>query len=75
MLSTKHPVVVVIDDDLSVLDAMSRPLSAHEFDTELYDSPGKLLVGVMHGGQQACTGRVQTISDERRFTLAFAKVS
>ena len=43
ILSTKRPVVAVIDDDLSVLKAMRRLLSMHGFDTELYDSPGKFL--------------------------------
>jgi FixJ family two-component response regulator len=47
ILSTKHPVVAVIDDDLCVLDAMSRLLSTHGFDTERYDSPAKFLEAVM----------------------------
>lgn len=47
ILSTKPPVVAVIDDDLSVLKAMRRLLSTHGFDTELYDSPAKFLDAVI----------------------------
>jgi FixJ family two-component response regulator len=46
-VSTKHPVVAVIDDYLSVLDAMTRLLSTHGFDVELYVSPSKFLEAVM----------------------------
>lgn len=46
-MSTNYPVVAVIDDDLSVLDAMTRLLSIHGFDIELYVSPEKFLEAVM----------------------------
>jgi FixJ family two-component response regulator len=42
-VSTKYPVVAVIDDDLGVLDAMTRLLSTHGFDVEAYASPSKFL--------------------------------
>jgi FixJ family two-component response regulator len=45
-VSTKHPVVAVIDDDLSILTATRRLLSTHGFDTELYDCPDKFLAAV-----------------------------
>lgn len=46
MVSTKHPVVAVIDDDPSLLNATGRVLSMHGFDTELYVSSGKFLDAV-----------------------------
>lgn len=46
IVSTKHPVVAVIDDDLSILNATRRLLSTHGFDTELYDSAAKFLEAV-----------------------------
>jgi FixJ family two-component response regulator len=45
-LSTKPPVVAVIDDDRSILNATRRLLSTHGFDTELYDCPDKFLAAV-----------------------------
>ncbi len=47
IVSTKYPVVAVIDDDISVLDALTRLLSTHGFDAELYVSPGKFLEALM----------------------------
>ena len=47
IVSTKHPVVAVIDDELSVLDAMTRLLPIHGFDVELYVSPIKFLEAAM----------------------------
>jgi FixJ family two-component response regulator len=43
----KHPVVAVIDDDLSVLDSMTRLLPTHGFDVELYVTPIKFLEAVI----------------------------
>ena len=45
-VSTKHPVVAVIDDDISILNATRRLLSTHGFDTELYDCPDTFLDAV-----------------------------
>lgn len=47
ILSTKDPVVAVIDDDAGILNGMRRLLSMHGFDTELYDSPAKFLDAVI----------------------------
>ena len=47
IVSTKYPVVAVIDDDLTVLDAMNRLLPTHGFDVELYVTPIKFLEAVM----------------------------
>lgn len=47
IVSTKYPVVAVIDDDLTVLDAMTRLLPTHGFDVELYVTPIKFLEAVM----------------------------
>jgi FixJ family two-component response regulator len=46
-VSAKHPVVAVIDDNLQILGAMSRLLSAYGYDTELYASPKEFLDAVM----------------------------
>jgi FixJ family two-component response regulator len=46
-VSTKYPVVAVIDDDPCVLDAITRLLSIHGFDIELYVSPHKFLEAVV----------------------------
>ena len=46
-MSTKYPVVAVIDHDLGVLDAMTRLLSTHGFDVEAYVSPSRFLEGVV----------------------------
>lgn len=46
-MSTNYPVVAVIDDDSCVLDAMTRLLSTHGFDVELYVSPSKFLEAVV----------------------------
>jgi FixJ family two-component response regulator len=46
-MPTKRKVVAVIDDNLSILGAMSRLLSAFGYDTELYASPGEFLDAAM----------------------------
>lgn len=46
-VSTKHPVVAVIDHDLAGLDAMARLLSTHGFDAEVYVSASKFLEAVV----------------------------
>jgi FixJ family two-component response regulator len=46
IVSTEYPVVAVIDDDRGVLDAMTRLLSTHGFDAEVYVSPSKFLEAV-----------------------------
>lgn len=46
-MSTKYPVVAVIDDDLGGLDAMTRLLSTHGFDAEAYVSTSKFLEAVV----------------------------
>ena len=47
IVSTKFPVVAVIDHDLGVLDAMTRLLSTHGFDVEAYVSPSRFVEAVM----------------------------
>jgi FixJ family two-component response regulator len=47
IVSTNYPVVAVIDDDLTVLDAMTHLLPIHGFDVELYVTPIKFLEAVM----------------------------
>lgn len=42
-----YPVVAVIDEDLSVLDATTSLLSTHGFDAELYASSRKFLEAVI----------------------------
>ncbi len=42
-MRTKRKVVAVIDDDLAILGAMSRLLSAFGYDTELYASAKEFL--------------------------------
>ncbi|MGO9990393.1 MAG: response regulator transcription factor [Steroidobacteraceae bacterium] len=46
-MPTKRKVVAVIDDNLSILGAMSRLLSAFGYDTELYASPSEFLDAAM----------------------------
>jgi FixJ family two-component response regulator len=43
LMSTNRTVVAVIDDNLGVLGAMSRLLSAYGYDTELYASASEFL--------------------------------
>jgi two-component system, LuxR family, response regulator FixJ len=46
-VSPQHPVVAVIDDNLNVLNSMTRLLATHGFDVEPYVSPGKFLEAVI----------------------------
>lgn len=47
IMPTKRKVVAVIDDNLSILGAMSRLLSAFGYDTELYASAAEFLDAAM----------------------------
>ncbi len=47
IMPTKRKVIAVIDDNLSILGAMSRLLSAFGYDTELYASAGEFLDAAM----------------------------
>jgi len=46
-MPTKRKVVAVIDDNLGILGAMSRLLSAFGYDTELYASAKEFLDAAM----------------------------
>ena len=46
-MSTKRTVVAVIDDNVGILGALGRLLSAYGYDTELYASPQEFLDAVM----------------------------